>query len=1177
MAFARCKCGFSKNNISDEHIGKMANCPKCREVIVVQTEAATLPETKCPVDQNKLIEQERIQIPGGDFLMGSTVECIREYFADLQGWPPSCIDGERPKHTVNIDTFEIDKYPVTCGMYHHFCQETGYQPPSYWEGPAPPDNLINHPVVYVTLRDAMAYCKWAGGRLPYETEWEKAARGTDDRTYPWGNEFDVSKANVDRDGDVQATTPVNAHPQGASPYGAMDMVGNVHEWTRDVLTPYPGYTEEKWSNVKAAIHMTHFDNDGARTDPVFFPHFSSVRGGSFRTIGGLCRCASRIAVTGDAATPDLGFRCVYAPDPNETVISLMNQGDARGALPYVKKALNLSPAHAGILFNAAYCFQSAGEYQQALQLWQQLVDLWPNDQDAIRLLQECKQHVGASSVISAEPKMGNPGDKGVISQKESIQALRQRAEQGDADARKELEAMQVVGGNILEAIKKGDMATVKYLLDKQPELVNLTNEGGNLLCLSLDKGFANLEMAKLLILSGADVRVPSRNGYTPLHLNSFSGNVEMAELLIARGADVAAVNPNDGSMPHHLATMTGKTELVDFLLSKGAPINAKEKKYGLTALNFAAWLGHTEIIKLLLAKGADTSIKDARGRTPMEQAIQQNRPESVRVLTQHLEDAVSAGQEKLNEQLFKAVEDDDPQQIRELLRQGANHGAKDNQGNTPLHIAAFKEHLACCAALIEGGANTLAKNYTGQTPIQYAEDFQNRFVASMGAAFGGMMGSMSADLQKEKLQKLRATLEKKSKAPAPPAAMKNGAPSSTKSRLVFGIIGAVLIVIFALIMIDARRRASESANHQKPIEETKQHEYIAAKKKQKQAEETQKRTEEAQREGEAQKQTAQSAEIQRIDDKIKQMEEQMESMPPAQREQMAKAIIEQMKKAAQARNAANQQIDASAAITPFKLYWSAARGYESATVAVGERISSDRAYRIVNVSGPLTGSTLVRRRQDQIGNGLAGEVVVSKHCTMFVAVMTVYRGNTVLDRQQLLKRLEGTGMSVLGYEFLTTTTPGERWEWTVVSKEIGPGPVTFDLLPSSKVFMFKDLETSGAATSDRGGEQVSYTGTWTGEDQKGYHVAKIVINKDTFPCRGEVVTQYGRGQMFVMNVNWTYEEGKVVGTLAEGVKTTVAEVRLEANQLFGKVTSLIQVDGVKDLTFFGFVKKPAGH
>ena len=337
-------------------------------------------------------------MPAGDFVMGSTADELQRFYEDIRAWPPSCIDGERPQHRVSLDAFQIDKYPVTCGMYARFCDQTGHAPPQYWEGDCPPDNLIDHPLVYVSLTDAMEYCEWVGGRLPYETEWEKAARGTDGRIYPWGNEFDASKTNADNQDEQRVTAPVHAHPQGSSPYGCVDMVGNVSEWTGDVLTPYPGYSEaEWWANGGAAVKLIRYDRAAVSTNPIFWPNTSTVRGGSFGTVRGLCRCASRIPVAGDATIPDVGFRCVYAPDPNAIGRELMQGEDTQEALRHFRKALELSPAHAGILFNAAYCYQRAEQYPRALELWKKLVEIWPDDQDARHMLEVCRESVSGVS------------------------------------------------------------------------------------------------------------------------------------------------------------------------------------------------------------------------------------------------------------------------------------------------------------------------------------------------------------------------------------------------------------------------------------------------------------------------------------------------------------------------------------------------------------------------------------------------------------------------------------------------------------------------------------------------------------------------------------------------------------------------------------------------------------
>ncbi|MCF8241391.1 MAG: formylglycine-generating enzyme family protein [Melioribacteraceae bacterium] len=137
---------------------------------------------------------------------------------------------------INIKTFYMDKYPVTNQQYYEFMQESGYQPAdksnflAHWENRKPPVGKENHPVINVNMDDAKAYAEWAGKRLPTSIEWQYAAQGTDERIYPWGNEFDSDKCN---DG-LNHTTPVDAYPEGASPFGVEDMVGNVWQLTNDI-------------------------------------------------------------------------------------------------------------------------------------------------------------------------------------------------------------------------------------------------------------------------------------------------------------------------------------------------------------------------------------------------------------------------------------------------------------------------------------------------------------------------------------------------------------------------------------------------------------------------------------------------------------------------------------------------------------------------------------------------------------------------------------------------------------------------------------------------------------------------------------------------------------------------------------------------------------------------------
>ena len=161
-----------------------------------------------------------LYIPAGDFQMGSD----------------NGIAAEKPLHTVSLDAFWIDQTDVTNAMFARCVSAGACQPPHYTQTYAHPDyygsnQYSDYPVIYVDWNQADAYCRWAGRSLPTEAQWEKAARGTDGRTYPWGEGIDKSKANYNE--NVGDTSKVSSYPAGASPYGALDMAGNVWQWVAD--------------------------------------------------------------------------------------------------------------------------------------------------------------------------------------------------------------------------------------------------------------------------------------------------------------------------------------------------------------------------------------------------------------------------------------------------------------------------------------------------------------------------------------------------------------------------------------------------------------------------------------------------------------------------------------------------------------------------------------------------------------------------------------------------------------------------------------------------------------------------------------------------------------------------------------------------------------------------------
>jgi serine/threonine-protein kinase len=177
---------------------------------------------------------EMILIPEGEFIMGTSDEQIKKLLRQFPSWNREWFANEQPQHRFYLDDFYIDKYPVTNAQFEQFVNATGYKAESDWGDWRKyyTKGKEKHPVVFVSWNDANTYCKWAGKRLPTEAEWEKAARGTDGRIWPWGNAWDKRKCNSS-DGGPGTTMPVGSYPAGASPYGVMDMAGNVCEWCAD--------------------------------------------------------------------------------------------------------------------------------------------------------------------------------------------------------------------------------------------------------------------------------------------------------------------------------------------------------------------------------------------------------------------------------------------------------------------------------------------------------------------------------------------------------------------------------------------------------------------------------------------------------------------------------------------------------------------------------------------------------------------------------------------------------------------------------------------------------------------------------------------------------------------------------------------------------------------------------
>jgi formylglycine-generating enzyme required for sulfatase activity len=220
-----------------------------------------------------------VEVPAGTFLMGHDP-------SDGRLGVDVGVDSV-PRHKVYVKRFWIDRTEATVAEYRRYLAGTGTGgfPEQAYGTATPPGDL---PIIGLDFAEASAYCRWRGKRLPTEAEWEKAARGTDGRIYPWGNTWDPARVAY-HDMQRSGPDPVGSHPSNASPYGALDMAGNAMEWTDSWYEAYPGSTLQR------------------RT---FGQFYRVLKGGSWESNPYQLRSANRFAVLPEIGQPSFGVRCV---------------------------------------------------------------------------------------------------------------------------------------------------------------------------------------------------------------------------------------------------------------------------------------------------------------------------------------------------------------------------------------------------------------------------------------------------------------------------------------------------------------------------------------------------------------------------------------------------------------------------------------------------------------------------------------------------------------------------------------------------------------------------------------------------------------------------------------------------------------------------------------------------
>jgi len=252
-----------------------------------------------PVEISKIDNKEMILIPAGESIMGTNMTDPEKTHQKIGAVKPLFLD-QQPERIIRLDAYYIDKYEVTNKEYKQFIDSTQYVDlPSLWVNGTYPKDLADHPVTNITWGEAMAYALWARKTLPTEAQWEKAARGSDGKVFPWGDEFVKGNANMGVEGEKK-TAPVGSHPGDVSSYNVYDLAGNVMEWTLDWYQPYPGS-----------------DHKSQR----FGKQFKVLRGNGFQKGGHYFLEAYQFLFYRTEADPNdyfenVGFRCVSFPEVN---------------------------------------------------------------------------------------------------------------------------------------------------------------------------------------------------------------------------------------------------------------------------------------------------------------------------------------------------------------------------------------------------------------------------------------------------------------------------------------------------------------------------------------------------------------------------------------------------------------------------------------------------------------------------------------------------------------------------------------------------------------------------------------------------------------------------------------------------------------------------------------------
>jgi formylglycine-generating enzyme required for sulfatase activity len=447
---------------------------------------------------------EFMRVPAGKFLMGSNDD----------------FDKEKPLHTVDIPyDYWMARFPVTNKQYNAYIEaKGGNHPVSGWK------KKEDHPVTFVKWTDAMEYCQWLNElfkselpesfvlHLPTEAEWEKAARGTDGRVYPWGNVFDKDKCNA-RDSGIDATTSVDQYsPKGDSPYGCADMVGNVSEWTHSLMKKYPYKAKDGRENENG-------------TDRV-------ERGHHFGDYGTNMPCARRGDIIISNSCNSRGFRVAASPKLSEKINIFAKLFSSKKKQPSEQVKPNEPKKESPLTVFEISKINDISAMQTYINSGGDVNAKNNNGLTALMIAAMNSCYDIAKLLIDAGADVNTQSDDGLTA--------------------------------LMAATSRGFTKMMKLLIEANADL-ELKEKANGFTALTGAIVTSHIDAVKLLIEAGADVNSKANFERTALMAASARGEIDMVKLLIDAKADVNAKETQAGFTALIGAERNGHSDVVKML------------------------------------------------------------------------------------------------------------------------------------------------------------------------------------------------------------------------------------------------------------------------------------------------------------------------------------------------------------------------------------------------------------------------------------------------------------------------------------------------------------------------------------------------------------------------------------------------------------------------------------